>query len=87
MRYVNTTDQRTETLWEDRFKSSVVESDGYLLACYRYVEFNPVRAGLVRDPGDYAWSSYAYRALGGEDVLIQDHDIYLALGKTAEARC
>jgi putative transposase len=87
VRYVNSTYRRTGTLWEGRFKSSIIESEGYLLTCYRYVELNPVRAGLVRDPGAYAWSSYAHNALGHQDALIQDHQVYMALGSTVKTRC
>jgi putative transposase len=57
-RYVNRLEGRSGTLWEGRYKSSPIETDPYLLACCRYVELNPVRAGLVADPADYLWSSY-----------------------------
>lgn len=50
--------RRTGTLWEGRFKSALVDSDRYALACYRYIELNPVRAGMVGTPGDYPWSSH-----------------------------
>lgn len=85
--YVNATYGRTGTLWEGRFKSSVIESERYLLTCYRYIECNPVRAGLVQDPGAYRWSSYGHHAWGRQDELIQDHEVYLALGSTVEERC
>src|SRR5262245_51438159 len=61
-RYVQTVNRRLErsgTLWEGRFKSGIVQSDGYVLACYRYIELNPVRAGMVKDPAQYRWSSYS----------------------------
>ncbi len=64
VRYVNRTYQRTGTLFEGRFKSSLVESERYLLTCMRYIELNPVRAGMVVDPGDYRWSSYRHRVDG-----------------------
>ena len=57
-RYLNKLEKRTGSLWEGRFKSSTISADKYLLACSRYVELNPVRAGIVADPGDYRWSSY-----------------------------
>ena len=57
-RYINKLEGRRGTLWEGRYKSSPIKSDEYLLACCRYVELNPVRAGLVDDPGNYRWSSY-----------------------------
>lgn len=60
-RYVNRLEQRSSTLWEGRFKCSVVDTDAYLLACMRYVDLNPVRAGLCRHPGEYRWSSYVHK--------------------------
>ena len=57
-RYLNKLEKRTGSLWEGRFKSSTISADEYLLACSRYVELNPVRAGIVADPKDYRWSSY-----------------------------
>jgi len=59
----------------------------YVLHCMRYIELNPVRAGLVRHPADYRWSSYRANALGGEDALVTPHPCYYALGRTAQARC
>ena len=61
-RYVNRLERRTGTLWEGRFKSSVVDRDAWLWACCRYIELNPVRAGMASHPGDYRWSSYRQRA-------------------------
>ena len=60
-RHVNRLEDRIGTLWAGRFKCSIVDSEKYLLACCRYIELNPVRAGMVRDPGDYSWSSYRQR--------------------------
>jgi putative transposase len=60
-RYANRLEQRSGTLWEGRFKCSVVDTDAYLLACMRYADLNPVRAGLCRQPGEYRWSSYAHK--------------------------
>lgn len=60
-RRVNRLEERIGTLWSGRFKSSVIDTDSYLLACLRYVELNPVRAGIVDQPEDYRWSSYAQR--------------------------
>jgi putative transposase len=87
VRYMNATYRRTGTLWEGRFKSSLVESERYVLTCMRYIELNPVRAGLVADPGAYPWSSYRHHAVGTPDRLLHDHAMYTALGATAEARC
>ncbi|MCG8380059.1 MAG: transposase [Proteobacteria bacterium] len=85
--YINKTYRRTGTLWEGRHKSSLIDADNYLLRCYRYIEMNPVRAGMVRKPDNYAWSSYGSHAWGRADDLISDHSLYHALGKTSTARC
>jgi putative transposase len=79
--YFNTTHHRTGTLWEGRFKSSLVDSDRYLLTCYRYIEMNPVRAAMVAAPGEYRWSSFACNALGDSDAIVTPHAHYLALGR------
>ena len=88
-RYVqrfNDTYQRTGTLWEGRYRATLVDSEEYLLACHRYIELNPVRAGLVGDPGDYPWSSHGANALGARDPLVTPHERYHALGGDARAR-
>lgn len=84
--YMNRTYGRTGTLWEGRFRSCLVQAEDYLLACYRYVETNPVRAGLCGDPRDHAWSSYRVNAEGATDAAITPHDQYRRLGLTASAR-
>ncbi len=76
---------RTGTLWEGRHRASLVQSDRYLLACYRYIELNPVRAGLVVTPAEYRWSSYRANALGAESWL-HPHQEYLGLGVSAKPR-
>lgn len=86
VRYFNYTYDRTGTLWEGRFKSCVVDSETYLLACQRYIELNPVRAGIVDSPSDYTWSSYRANGLGQTIKLWTPHDIYQRLGITKEAR-
>jgi putative transposase len=86
VRYFNFTYQRTGTLWEGRYKSCLVESESYLLHLYRYIELNPVRAGMVERPDDYTWSSYPCNALGKECELRTPHDLYLALGRTERER-
>ena len=63
-----------------------MNAEEYLLLCYRYIELNPVRAGMVQDPGAYPWSSYRSHALGERDELIRDHELYLALGAKAYER-
>jgi putative transposase len=79
VQYINHTHGRTGTLWDSRYKSSLVQADTYLLLCQRYIELNPVRAGMVSDPGDYPWSSYRANALGQPDAILSPHPIYLAL--------
>ena len=86
VRYVNKRHERTGSLWEGRFRSSLITSDRYLLTCSRYIELNPVRAGIVEDPGDYAWSSYRCNARGGPDELITPHQLYESLGMDAADR-
>ncbi len=78
--------KRTGTLWEGRYKAGLVQCDGYLLSCQRYIELNPVRAGMVSTPGEYSYSSYAHHALGVDDPLITPHGNYLDLHAEPEAR-
>jgi putative transposase len=78
--------QRTGTLWEGRFRSLIVDTEQYLFACYRYIELNPVRAGLVIEPQDYPWSSYSVNALGSRSALIKPRQEWVELGATAEHR-
>jgi len=77
---------RTGTLWEGRYKSTVVDAESYLRACSRYIELNPVRAGMVVHPHDYRWSSYRAHADGECDDLVTDHPLYLSMGSDAAAR-
>jgi putative transposase len=86
VRYVNDRYRRTGTLWEGRYKASLVDSDSYLLSCYRYIELNPVRAWMVAEPRNYRWSSYRANALGVRDPAIRAHPSYLALGDDAATR-
>jgi len=86
VRYINSTYQRTGTLWEGRYKSALVESEQYLLTCSRYIELNPVHAGMVEEPGQYKWSSYSANALGKVSGLITPHELFNRLGKTKESR-
>jgi len=79
--------ERTGTLWEGRFKSCLVDSDAYLLRCYRYIELNPVRAGITSGPCGYRWSSYMSNGLGNCDPLVSPHPTYQALGSTTAERC
>jgi putative transposase len=77
---------RSGTLWEGRFHTSMVASDHYALACYRYIELNPVRAGMAAHPQDYRWSSYRSNADGRFDPIVSEHSSYLALSEAAESR-
>jgi putative transposase len=86
VQYVNRTYRRTGTLFEGRFRSTVVEADHYLLACQRYIEMNPVRANMVAGPGDYPWSSYRCNAGGAADPVVTPHLVYLALAEDDESR-
>jgi putative transposase len=86
VQYFNYYYERTGTLWEGRYKATLIDSAAYLLTCSRYIELNPVRAEMVKHPRDYRWSSYAYNALGHEDTLLREHRIYRGLGRTQEAR-
>lgn len=86
VQYVNRTYQRTGTLWEGRFSSCLVQEDSYVLACYRYIEMNPVRAGIVEHPAEYRWTSYRATAQGEESRFITPHAQYNALGETGLPR-
>jgi len=84
---INRRYQRTGTLWEGRYKASLVESDRYLLTCYRYIELNPVRArNMVDHARDYRWSSYQANAYGSGDAWLTPHPVYQQLGQTPQAR-
>jgi len=80
VQYVNRTYKRSGTLWEGRFRSCLVGEEGYLLTCQRYIELNPVRAGMVNHPENYPWSSYRCNGNGENTPLITPHEVYLQLG-------
>jgi putative transposase len=86
VQHVNRTYHRTGGLFEGRFRSSLIEAERYLLACQRYIELNPVRAAMVRTPGDYPWTSFRANALGGADSIVTPHALYRELGPSAPAR-
>jgi len=79
VRAFNKRHKRTGTLWEGRFKSTIVDSERYLFTLYRYIELNPVRAGMVSHPREYPWSSYAANAEGAESDLVAPHPGFLAI--------
>lgn len=86
VQYVNRRHERTGSLWEGRFRSCLVDTESYFLTLHRYIETNPVRAGMVRYPADYRWSSYRANAEGFPDSLLSPHSIVEALGRTPEER-
>lgn len=84
--YINYSYGRTGTLWEGRYKASLVQEEHYLLVCMRYIEMNPVRAGMTKSPAHYRWSSYRANAQGQPDRLVTAHDRYRALGRSLADR-
>lgn len=84
--YINYSYGRSGTLWEGRFKSNLVETESYLLTCCRYIELNPVRAGMVERPEQYRWSSHSHNADGERNSLITEHPRYTALGRDRKQR-
>lgn len=80
VRYINHTYRRSGTLWEGRYKASLVDSEAYLLTCMRYIELNPLRANMVAHPGEYRWSSYVCNANGKDNALVTPHPLYKQLG-------
>jgi putative transposase len=86
VQYFNRTYQRSGTLWEGRFRSCVTEDEAYVLTCYRYIELNPVRAGMVEDPAQYRWSSYRCNAQGEASEVCTGHRLYQSISTNASAR-
>ncbi len=86
VQYINRTYQRSGTLWEGRFRSCLTQTEDYVLACYRYIELNPVRAGMVNQPQDYRWSSYHTNALAKASSLITPHEEYLRIATDEQSR-
>ncbi len=86
VRYFNDAQHRSGTLWEGRYKSALIQSERYLLACMVYIDLNPVRAGLAATPADYPWSSHAHYAGLRIDKLITPHSLMWELGNTPFAR-
>ena len=85
-RYIGEAHQRCGPLLEERFEALTLRSRRHLLACMRYIELNPVRAGLVAAPDEYRWSSFRSNALGHDDALLTPHSCYYALGRSAASR-
>jgi putative transposase len=85
-RYFNGEYSRSGTPWDGRYRAFVIEDERYLLTCLRYVELNPVRAGMVLRAEDYRWSSYAVHALGSSSDWLVPHAVFAALGRSAAER-
>ena len=86
VRYFNQRHGRSGTLWEGRYRSTLIESERYLLACMVYLDLNPVRAGMVRQAADWRWSGHAHHVGARVDGLVTPHALYWALGNTPFAR-
>ena len=86
VRYFNQQQGRTGTLWEGRYKSTLIQAERYLLACMAYIDLNPVRAGIAAEPGDYPWSSHGHYVGLRNDKLVSPHPLYWELGNTPFAR-
>jgi putative transposase len=86
VQYINRTYKRSGTLWEGRYRSSIIQQQEYLFTCQRYIEMNPVRAGMVDHPGKYRWSSYRVNSQGDKSDLITHHVLYRNLGRDDEER-
>ena len=85
VQYFNYSYKRTGTLWEGRYKAALIDSEHYLLTCYRYIELNPVRAeGMVEHPSEYPWSSYRHNALGEPNGLLTAQREYRRLGRNTD---
>lgn len=84
--YINHSYGTSGSIWEGRYKASLIHDEAYLLTCMRYIELNPVRANMVRSPAHYRWSSYRYNAQGKEDNLVTPHALYQKLGRTGADR-
>lgn len=86
VRYFNDSQKRSGTLWEGRYKSTLIQTERYLLACMVYIDLNPLRAGMVGAPQDYLWSSHLHYLGARQDRLITPHPLYWELGNTPFAR-
>jgi putative transposase len=86
VRFFNRRQARTGTLWEGRYRSTIIQAERYLLACMAYIDLNPVRAGMVDAPESYPWSSHGHYVSGRPDRLVTPHPIWWELGNTPFAR-
>ena len=86
VRYFNQKQGRSGTLWEGRYRSTLIQADRYLLACMAYIDLNPVRAGIAASAADYPWSSHRHYIGSREDRLVTPHSLFWTLGNTPFAR-
>ncbi|WP_444920771.1 transposase [Microbulbifer sp. CnH-101-G] len=86
VQFVNHRYKRSGTIWRGRYKSSLIDSDAYLLTCYRYVELRPLYLGLADSLGNYRWSSFNHHVNTEHNHLIKDHRLYTDLGENAAQR-
>ncbi len=86
VRYFNDSQQRSGTLWEGRYRSTLIETERYLLACMAYIDLNPVRAGIAREAKDYPWSSHGHYVGLRSDRMVTPHSLFWAMGNTPFAR-
>ena len=86
VRYFNDLHGRTGTLWEGRYRSTLIQTERYLLSCMAYIDLNPVRAGMVAQARDYPWSSHAHYVGQQANALLTPHALFWALGNTPFAR-
>ncbi len=86
VQYYNRNYDNNGTLWEGRYRATILDSKDYLLACSQFIETNSVRKGMTKHPKDHFWSSYGYNAKGEEDPLISEHRVYKALGNDPKER-
>jgi putative transposase len=84
--YINKIYRRSGTMWEGRHKASLIQAESHLFTCMRYIEMNPVTAGMVQSPDQYRWSSYRHHAWGDHDALVTDHDLVIRLAQSPEDR-
>jgi putative transposase len=85
--FVNWRRERTGSLWEGRYRACAIDTESYFLVCSRYIELNPVRAGMAARPEEYPWSSFHANASGRHDALVSPHPLYVALGASMVERC
>lgn len=86
VQYFNRRYRRTGTLWEGRYRATAIEAEAYLIQLMRYIELNPVRAGMVATAGDYAWSSFRANAQGAEDRMVSPHSVYQGISHDDQQR-